>query len=163
MKRRSLTPPCPRHSGKTGPKPVIKSLQVFQAKTIGAKTVDELDQSQQWLGAQARDQFTLQLFALNADTSVEQLLDEHPNLKLKVLYSNRAPSRFRILYGAFKTPEAALTAFQSLPASLTASSGNPVVKIVRGTAGYVASGIPIRGGKLCGSNEFHGHSWSPVW
>ena len=109
-------------------KPVIKSLQVFQAKTIGAKTVDELDQSQQWLGAQARDQFTLQLFALNADTSVEQLLDEHPNLKLKVLYSNRAPSRFRILYGAFKTPEAALTAFQSLPASLTASSGNPVVK-----------------------------------
>ena len=111
-------------------KPVIKTLETLQvAKAgVGSKTTDQLDKSRRWLGAQSRDQFTLQLFAMNADESVERLLANHPDLSLEVHYSQHQVSRFRILYGAYETPEDALLAFQSLPKSLTTGSGNPVVK-----------------------------------
>ena len=111
-------------------KPVIKSIQTLPAVPtgVGSRTIDQLGKSQQWLGAQRRDQFTLQLFAMNADDSVQKLLEKHPNLNLEVHYSNHPLSRFRILYGAYESPEEALQAFQRLPSNLTTGSGNPVVK-----------------------------------
>ena len=112
------------------PKPIIKSIQTLGASQtgVGSRTIHQLGKSQQWLGAQRRDQFTLQLFAMNADDSVEQLLKKHSDLSLEVHYSNHPLSRFRILYGSYESPEEALQAFQQLPNNLTAGSGNPVVK-----------------------------------
>ena len=98
-------------------KPIIKSresLRITQA-SVGAHTIQQLGKSEQWLRSQSREEFTLQLFALNADHNVEQVLGEHPDLDLRVHYSDNARSRFRILYGAYNTPEAALEAFQALP------------------------------------------------
>lgn len=112
-------------------KPVIKSrpeLLPTQARVVVSTPLTYLDRSQQWLRAQLRDQLTLQLFAMNAEVSVKRVLSDHANLDLKVHHSDSPLSRFRILYGVYNSRTAALAGFASLPKSLTAGSGSPVVK-----------------------------------
>ena len=81
-----------------------------------------------WLAAQGRERYTLQIFALGRLDNVERLLADYPELKLKVLDSPGATPRYRVLHGSFESAESALAAHRKMPVRITREQPKPVVK-----------------------------------
>lgn len=105
-----------------GGAPVVKSVGELRA-ALEAGTAD-------WLDAQRRSSFTLQLFALSDEGNARKLLAAYPQLGLRLYPARDESFRYRILYGAWDTPDAAEQAFAHLPAALVKAAGRPVVKSI---------------------------------
>ena len=109
--------------------PPIRSIQTLRAQRADSRTtsVENLEKNRRWLASQEPRSFSLQLFAISDDRRVDRLVSENPQLDLKIHFSADREARFRILFGAFDSPELALDAFDSLPADIRALSTQPIV------------------------------------
>ena len=69
----------------------------------------------EWLRAQPRDAYTLQLFALNHLERVERLIARHPQLQLRLVDYAPDEPRYRVFLGRYDSPAEARVAHASLP------------------------------------------------
>lgn len=86
------------------------------------------------------DGYTLQLFMSQRRENVQRVVQQYPDLALRVHTDGQARETFRVLYGDFPTPGAARAAIQTLPESLLSTiDGPPLVKSSRAPAGGVVT------------------------
>ncbi len=69
----------------------------------------------EWLAEQPDDAYTLQLFAVNRLDEIHNLIEAHPDVDLQVLLSAQNEPRYRVVYGAFDSEDAAHSAYAELP------------------------------------------------
>jgi len=110
-------------SGPTPTTPAGAGLPSTPAATANAQPT-----GRQWLAAQADEQLTLQIFAVNKLDRVEQLIAAHPKLVVHVLATEGAAPRYRIYHGVFADEARARQAFAALPAKITGASHGAIVK-----------------------------------
>lgn len=84
----------------------------------------------EWLGAQLADAFTLQLFAANQLSEIQNLIAANPDVDLRLLVSTRNAPRYRVVYGLFDSEAAARGAYAALPESIRQAQPVPLVKSI---------------------------------
>lgn len=82
----------------------------------------------EWLAAQPDDAYTLQLFAVNHLDEIHNLIGAHPGVDLQVLVSAQSEPRYRVMYGAFDSEDAAHNAYAELPADIRQAQPVALVK-----------------------------------
>ncbi len=84
----------------------------------------------EWLNAQPPSAFTLQLFAVNQLDEIEKLIADNPDVDMQVLVSVAADPRYRVVYGAFDSEQAARGAYAGLPEGIRQAQPVPLVKSI---------------------------------
>ena len=110
------------------PESVRRAQPTPLVKTIGELRRDIADGD--WIAALDAQKFTLQLFATDNSDNARRLIRKYPSLKLSLLDTTDARSRYRVLYGTFDSENMAKAAVSDLPRQLLHDAGDPLVKSV---------------------------------
>ena len=110
------------------PESIRRAQPTPLVKTIGElrKDIDNGD----WISAMDGNNFTLQLFATDNSDNARTLISRYPELKLSLLDTGEASSRYRVLYGTFDSEGSAKAAVSGLPRQLVHDAGKPLIKSI---------------------------------
>jgi septal ring-binding cell division protein DamX len=97
----------------------------------------------EWLDAQPADAYTLQLFTMNQLHEIQNLIAANQDVGLKVLVSARNEPRYRVVYGAFDSEEAALGAYAELPEKIRQAQPAPLVKSLSSLGDEIGVAQPV--------------------
>ncbi len=98
-----------------------------QPRVLGQETTTSVSDSE-WLDAQPAHAYTLELFTMNHLHEIQNLIAANPDVDLRVLVGARNEPRYRVVYGAFDSEEAARSAYAELPQKIRQAQPVPLVK-----------------------------------